>query len=1069
MNTLSDQMVLWVVNVLIHSTVLTAVLLCVALLFRKRAAMRYWILCCGLLLVLASPAVSALVQSNGSGWLTLALPNETVPTTASAANEQPTRINDSPMQGLPTQEVNAFITPPVPDAHRADKAANASIASERMRAANVPTKPSAATPVNSGSLMQLLKITATAATVIWALGATLLLARMATGWIRLAGILRRADLITDPDYVAVFTKACALAGCKEERTPHLLASGEVTGPLAAGILPGSVVLPKRLIDESSPIELADVLVHEVAHVVRRDQIVVLFQNIVAAIYWLHPLVGKLNRELAKAREEVCDNFVLATTDAPIYSRTLLSLAQLVQQPETVPGSVGFFTSRWKLEQRVAGLLDETRDKQTLVSKRGWALVLASAVGLLTAIYVGTVTIATAQVNDERTVKEPVESRTVQVRGQVLKPDGSPASGATVRSAAPVYGDMRGLLGERFETAMTEVVADEKGQFMITVDTKPYGDMPVLGTKWEDYWKYTVISATMPGFAGQFAKFKDVEESDDIALQLVEDTPIRGRIIGLEGQPISGVSVDIEDIWVPRADNLDAWLSAVENGEPAWTAVKHLSRQCEPRMLGVPETVTSDENGEFEINGVGRERCMAMHAHGNGIAFDSFEVVSRSIDPLPWDETGSTDSPTIVYGARFTLTGRPSRTVTGTVTDAETGLPLAGVDVAVSMMSGKNIAKLWLLPTKANEQGAFRIVGMPKGNGNQLMVRPTDDQPYFMREIDVPDPDGMDPIAIDIQLHRGIWIEGNVVDKQSREPVAGARVHYLPLLTNKFADELPEFDRGNVDGQQARYQTDAEGKYRLVGLPGPAVIGVESIHQSFQSGVGYKELTVPKDENSKRLQTYSNPIVPGPQWPDSMIQIEPDEGTKKVQLDLELVPGPEISVSVFDESGQWLSGATLVSANQRIKLQKTPVDVVNLSPEESKVIVVHHKKRGLGIVHHVTTAAIANGQLPLTARKCATITGRLVDDGKPLPGIRVRPNILPSGDFGSALPTVTTDTHGVFRTELLPGCKYRLSLEGEPFKYATFEENLEVSTAERIDLGTISLTTDRKFQRTDGSK
>ncbi|MEP5988051.1 hypothetical protein, partial [Rhodopirellula bahusiensis] len=195
MNTLSDQMVLWVVNVLIHSTALTAVLLCVALLFRKRAAMRYWILCCGLLLVLASPAVSALVQSNGSGWLTLALPNETVPTTASAATEQPTRINDSPMQGLPTQQVNAFITPPVPEAHRADKAANASIASERMRAADVPTRPSAPTPVNSGSLMQLLEITATAATVIWALGATLLLVRMATGWIRLAGILRRADPI----------------------------------------------------------------------------------------------------------------------------------------------------------------------------------------------------------------------------------------------------------------------------------------------------------------------------------------------------------------------------------------------------------------------------------------------------------------------------------------------------------------------------------------------------------------------------------------------------------------------------------------------------------------------------------------------------------------------------------------------------------------------------------------------------------------------------------------------------------------------------------------------------------
>lgn len=40
MNAFSDELVLWVINVVVHSTVLTAILLCVALLFRKRAAMR---------------------------------------------------------------------------------------------------------------------------------------------------------------------------------------------------------------------------------------------------------------------------------------------------------------------------------------------------------------------------------------------------------------------------------------------------------------------------------------------------------------------------------------------------------------------------------------------------------------------------------------------------------------------------------------------------------------------------------------------------------------------------------------------------------------------------------------------------------------------------------------------------------------------------------------------------------------------------------------------------------------------------------------------------------------------
>jgi len=77
MSIFSDQLVLWVVNVLIHTTVLTALLLLIAMLFRRQAAMRYWILCCGLLLVFASPAISAFIQSQGNSWLALAAPSDT--------------------------------------------------------------------------------------------------------------------------------------------------------------------------------------------------------------------------------------------------------------------------------------------------------------------------------------------------------------------------------------------------------------------------------------------------------------------------------------------------------------------------------------------------------------------------------------------------------------------------------------------------------------------------------------------------------------------------------------------------------------------------------------------------------------------------------------------------------------------------------------------------------------------------------------------------------------------------------------------------------------------------------
>ena len=819
-------------------------------------------------------------------------------------------------------------------------------------------EPIAPVPPSNG-LKALLRFFISPLLLIWATGTAILLLRMSIGWRRLSRILRAAKPISDEQLQTAFDRACSTAGCRNGRRPQLVTSNVVSGPIAAGVLRSKVVLPEGLVEQVDPESIADVLVHEVAHVVRRDQIVVLLQNIVSAIYWPHPLVRRLNCELAKAREEVCDNFVLTATAAPSYSRTLLSLAQLIQHSRAMPGSVGFFTDRWRLEHRIAGLLDKHRNRTTFLSKRGWLFVAATSALLAGLTCFSTITIATIQVDAAISSEPQIASKEIKVSGVVLKPDGSPAAGATVRAAALVSADMRGVLGNDFKSPMNEVVADKHGRFEISIESEPYGEMPVKGTNWEDFWKRTVISATLLGFAGQFTQYKDVEGVDTVTLQLVEDTPIRGRVIGLEGKPISGVTIEVKDILVSPNESLDGWLKAVRNGEPAWTAVKQVSRQIEPRMLGVPETVMTDSDGAFTIKRLGKERCIRLHAHGNGIAFEDFQVATRSLEPLTWNDVGRPDSPASVYGVEFTLAGRPSRTVHGTVIDAKSGMPLAGVDVAVEKISGKNIGGNWLLPTKTDPQGRFRMDDMPKGKGNRLMFRPLDDQPYLMREIDVPDSDGIDPIAIEVALHRGIWIEGKVVDKQSRKPVAGVRVHYLPLLTNKYAGELPEFADGNVDGQQDRFQTDARGNYRVVGLPGPAIVGVQSVHRPYRRGYGYDALTAPKDKHGV-VQTYQNPIDPRPKWPDSMAQIDPGADTQRVELNFELDPGQTIRVSVVDESNEWLTGAYLVNRgmSRQVTIERAPVDVTNVAPNESREIIVHHEQRGLGVVYHLTAANIA---------------------------------------------------------------------------------------------------------------
>ena len=126
-------------------------------------------------------------------------------------------------------------------------------------------------------------------------------------------------------------------------------------------------------------------------------------------------------------------------------------------------------------------------------------------------------------------------------------------------------------------------------------------------------------------------------------------------------------------------------------------------------------------------------------------------------------------------------------------------------------------------------------GLPKGQGNGLIVVPNDDQPYFMQEVAAPDPPGVAPVSLEIALHRGIWIEGKVTDEETGKPVPGCWLQYFPFLDNPFAGATPEFDKNNRSMSagfsiQDRYQTKADGSYRLVGLPGRAARGGDVLRQ-----------------------------------------------------------------------------------------------------------------------------------------------------------------------------------------------------------------------------------------------
>jgi protocatechuate 3,4-dioxygenase beta subunit len=550
--------------------------------------------------------------------------------------------------------------------------------------------------------------------------------------------------------------------------------------------------------------------------------------------------------------------------------------------------------------------------------------------------------------------------------------------------------------------------------------------------------------------------------------------ITGRIIDLEGHPIAGVTVKPGAVHVPKTGDLAPWLDTARGGGSAYAAYQHTQWHADSPATATRVT-TTDKDGRFRIEGIGAERIVNLTLQGDAIAYNEITVVTRNITTFPTrgfvnPYAGGTQN---VYGASFTYTAAPGRPVVGVVTDGKTGQPLAGANVFSYAFAGSNFVGTQPLKTTADGQGRFRLTGLPKGRGNKIIVVPNDKQPYFMQEFELPDSPGMTPMSVEARLHRGIWIEGKVTEQATGKPVQ-ARLHYLPFRTNKYAQETaPVFDRGGNThgvGYQDRYETKPAGSFRLVGLPGRAIVGVLALRASgepYQMGVGSESI---KGINQRgHFETYRNPINPGKLWPNVMKEIDPKPGTEVVHVDFQVRHGATVRLKVVDVAGAPVSGLKSMGRTQRghyDRDERAPSEttVVNLANGEERSVVVLHEQRKLGKIVRVHEGDDAKGPVVVALEPLASLTGRVVDhEGNPVAGANVTPLPLPSGDFGLRLPPVTSDASGRFRAaELPPGCEYSLTVEspGTPRnRRFAFLKQATVKPGETTDVGEIKFDRD----------
>src|ERR1041385_8124471 len=113
------------------------------------------------------------------------------------------------------------------------------------------------------------------------------------------------------------------------RNARVLISSEIDSPIAVGFVRPAVILPESLGDVLTQEEMDHVLLHEAAHLARRDDWTNLLARILSAVLALHPVALWVLRRIEIEREVACDDWVVSRTQsARRYAQSLARLYDL---------------------------------------------------------------------------------------------------------------------------------------------------------------------------------------------------------------------------------------------------------------------------------------------------------------------------------------------------------------------------------------------------------------------------------------------------------------------------------------------------------------------------------------------------------------------------------------------------------------------------------------------------------------------------------------------------------------------------------------------------------------------
>ena len=364
--------------------------------------------------------------------------------------------------------------------------------------------------------------------IVWVLGCAI--ATLNLVWTHF--LLRRRLLVcrqvTDP--VALRLLSILSRQLRLQRIPVLLVSPDHCSPFVVGAWNPRIILPEAMLTDASAARLRHVLAHELAHLVRGDLATNWFLIAARILHWFNPIAWWTIREMQAERESACDEMafqVLGDADRTAYACTIVELATIFGPVDLVPGFIGLFSSKGRLQSRVERLLRSPSISKLRTSLAGCLCLLLALFGLTDAMQ----TVLAQPPKEKVAANDLAIENNFTLSGHCLESEKrTPLAGVTVK----LY-----RLAGRTQPAVEIATAtsDATGRYVFPGLEKPRPEDHL------DRLAYGVLGFAEDRPIGRSFHHFDKNDKDVTQIWMArESSVVFGKVVDSVGRPVEGATV-----------------------------------------------------------------------------------------------------------------------------------------------------------------------------------------------------------------------------------------------------------------------------------------------------------------------------------------------------------------------------------------------------------------------------------------------------------------------------------------------------------------------------------------------